>query len=104
MLKTSQIGTLTMMYDAETLGKYTFEKVGHEDYVMKLQVLKKIKYAMGISEPLAKYRRGNSSVSSNKLKAMLWQWNIYRNIEKLSLLKSAYCFCIYAYSGLKKNM
>lgn len=102
MLKTSEIGTLTMMYNANKLGKYYFLEVGHEDYVMKLQVLKKVKFAKGISEPLAKYRVLNNSLSSNKFRAACWQWKIYRNIEKLSLIKCMYYFTIYTYSGLKK--
>lgn len=102
MLKTSEIGTLTMMYNADELGKYYFLEVGHEDYVMKLQVLKKVEFAKGISEPLAKYRVLNNSLSSNKFRAARWQWKIYRDIENLSFLKSIYYFTIYTYNGLKK--
>ena len=102
MLKTSEIGTLTMMYNADDLGKYYFLEVGHEDYVMKLQVLKKVEFAKGISEPLAKYRVLNNSLSSNKFIAARWQWKIYREIENLSFLKSIYYFTIYTYIGLKK--
>ena len=102
MLKTSEIGTLTMIYNADELGKYYFLEVGHEDYVMKLQVLKNVEFAKGISEPLAKYRVLNNSLSSNKFIAARWQWKIYREIENLSFLKSIYYFTIYTYSGLKK--
>jgi len=102
MLKTSEIGTLTMIYNADELGKHYFLEVGHEDYVMKLQVLKKVEFAKGISEPLAKYRVSSNSLSSNKFKAARWQWKIYRDIENLSFLKSIYYFTIYAYNGLKR--
>ena len=102
MLKTSEIGTLTMIYNADELGKHYFQEIGHEDYVMKLQVLKKVEFAKGISEPLAKYRVSNNSLSSNKFKAARWQWKIYRDIENLSFLKSIYYFTIYAYNGLKR--
>lgn len=102
MLKTSEIGTLTMMYNTDELGKHYFLEIGHEDYVMKLEVLKKIDFAKGITEPLAKYRVTKKSLSRNKFKAALWQWNIYRDVEKLSFLKSVYYFIFYAYNGLKK--
>lgn len=102
MLKTSIIGTLTMIYNVEVLGKYYLEEVGHEDYVLKLAILKKIPYAIGIQEPLAAYRQHSQSLSSHKLKAAKWQWYIYRNIEKLSLFKSIYYFFHYTYKGLVK--
>jgi len=102
MLKTSEIGTLTMMYNAYELGKHYFLDIGHEDYVMKLEVLKKIDFAKGITEPLAKYRVAKNSLSRNKFKAALWQWKIYRDAEELSLFKSIYYFIFYGYNGLKK--
>jgi len=102
MLKTSTIGTLTTIYNAKELGKFYFEDVGHEDYVMKLHILKKIEYAQGITEPLAKYRVHENGLSSNKLKAAKWQWNIYRNIEKISFVRSLYYFLHYAYFGFFK--
>lgn len=102
MLKTSFIGTLTTVYNAKELGKYYFEKIGHEDYVMKLQMLKKVKFAEGIIEPLAKYRLVSNSLSRNKLKAASWQWRIYRKVENISMMKSLYYLIHYTYSGLNK--
>jgi len=102
MLKTSYIGTLTTMYNAKILGKVYLSDMGHEDYVMKLAILKCIPYAKGINTPLAKYRVQENSLSSNKLKAALWQWHIYRKIEKLSFWKSCYYFVQYAYCGVRK--
>jgi len=102
MLKTSTIGTSTTIYNTDRLGKVYFENMGHEDYVMKLQILKQISFAQGLVEPLAKYRIHSQSLSSNKLHAALWQWYIYRKIEQLSLLKSVYYFLHYAYNGIFK--
>ena len=102
MLKTSLIGTLTMVYDREILGTPYFQSIGHEDYVFKLALLKKIPYAVGIDEILAQYRRHTQSLSSNKLKTIYWQWKIYREVEKLSLIKSLYYFVHYAYFGVFK--
>lgn len=102
MLKTSTIGTLTTVYNADKLGKIYFENIGHEDYVMKLQILKQIPFARGIIEPLAKYRIHSQGLSNNKLHTALWQWHIYRKIEQLSLFKSMYYFIHYAYHGIFK--
>ena len=102
MLKTSIMGTLTTIYHAKTLGKYYFEELGHEDYVMKLQLLKRVPFAQGINEPLAKYRIHTKSLSRNKFHAAQWQWKIYREVEHLSLAKSIYYFLHYAYFGVFK--
>jgi len=102
MLKTSTIGTLTMVYNIQEVGKIYFKELGHEDYILKLDILKKIPYAEGILEPLAKYRRHTQSLSSNKLQTIHWQWKIYREVENLSLSKSIYYFIHYAYFGFFK--
>ena len=102
MLKTSTIGTLTTVYNAEKLGKFYFQDIGHEDYVMKLKIIQHAGYAKGLKEPLAKYRIAHNSLSRNKLKAAYWQWKIYREVEHLSFLKSVYYFIHYVYFGLKK--
>jgi glycosyltransferase involved in cell wall biosynthesis len=98
----SMIGTLTMIYDTEKLGKFYFKNIGHEDYIVKLKILKKIDFAVGINEPLAKYRIHNNSLSSNKIHAAKWVWNIYRDIEKLSLIKSLFYFLHYIYYSFTK--
>lgn len=102
MLKTSIIGTLTMVYNVKKLGKFYFHDVGHEDYVLKLEILKQIEYARGITEVLAEYRIVEESLSRNKLKTAKWQWYIYRKVEKLSIWKSIYYFIQYTYYGFRK--
>ncbi|CAA6812625.1 MAG: Putative N-acetylgalactosaminyl-diphosphoundecaprenol glucuronosyltransferase [uncultured Sulfurovum sp.] len=101
----SIIGTLTLVYDTQKIGKYFFENIGHEDYVLKLKILKRIGIAVGILEPLAAYRVHDNSLSSNKIQALQWVWNIYRNKEKLSVLKSFFYFVhyvVYSFTKYKK--
>lgn len=103
LLKHNEIGFLTAIYDVEKIGKQEFIKVGHEDYVYWLEILKKGFKAYGINEVLASYRVHSGSISSNKLKAASFTWNIYYNIEKLGLLTSIYFFFNYAArSSIKK--
>jgi len=102
MLKTSSMGTLTTIYSIKYFGKVYLKEIGHEDYLLKLELLKKIDYAIGINQPLAQYRIVKDSLSRNKLKSALWQWKIYRDVEKISLLKSIKYFISYAYNGLRK--
>ncbi len=102
LLKSCIIGNLTAMYDSFYLNKKYMIDVGHEDYALWLDILKNIDFAYGIQEPLAAYRIRKNSVSSNKVKAAKYQWKIYREIEKLSFLKSLYYFAFYAYNGVTK--
>jgi glycosyltransferase involved in cell wall biosynthesis len=103
MLKSNHIGNLTGMYDVEFFGKVYMQEIGHEDYVLWLTLLKKVKEAKGINEPLANYRILSNSLSSNKLKVLKWQWYIYREVEKLNIFQSSYYFIWYVFYALKKR-
>lgn len=103
MLKSNFIGNLTGAYNAEKLGKFYQKKIGHEDYVMWLEIMKKAKKAYCVQESLAYYRVSSASLSGNKVKALIWQWNIYRNEVKLSLFSSFYFFLFYIFYALKKR-
>lgn len=103
MLKSNLIGNLTGAYNCLSLGKVYQKKIGHEDYVMWLELIKKTKYAYCIQKPLAKYRLQSSSLSGNKSKAIRWQWKIYRNELSLSLPKTVYYFSHYIFNALKKR-
>ncbi len=104
LLKTNFIGCLTAIYDTKKLGKiYMPEKLKkHEDFATWLKILKKIRKTKGILEPLAIYRIRKNSVSSNKIKAAIYQWKIYRKIENLNIVKSVYYMSHYIYNGLRK--
>ncbi|SFO87178.1 glycosyltransferase family 2 protein [Hydrogenimonas thermophila] len=103
MLKTNHIGNLTGIYDSKKIGKFYMDNVGHEDYTLWLKIMNNIKETKGLNEPLAQYRIISNSISANKLKVIKWQWNIYRNILNLSLLKSSYYFVYYIFNAIKKR-
>jgi len=67
-----------------------------QDYALWLKLLKTGKTAHLLNEPLTKYRIVPGSISRNKLKKAARQWQIYREIEKLDLIKSVECFFWYA--------
>jgi hypothetical protein len=75
--------------------------IGHEDFAAWLQILKFGITAWGIQEDLARYRVSVASVSGKKLRSASWTWMIYRRIEKLSLLKSLWCFLAYSFRSLR---
>ncbi|BDH45250.1 glycosyl transferase [Salmonella enterica subsp. enterica serovar Choleraesuis] len=104
LLQSNFIGNLTGVYNAVKLGKIFQKKVGHEDYIMWLDILRKSKSAFCVQENLASYRLSNGSLSSNKLKAIRWQWNIYRDILGFSVIKAMYYFsCYIAYAFIKRH-
>lgn len=103
MLKSCSIGCSTAIYDTEKIGKvYMPDLTIRQDYVLWLEILKDIKSTKGIIEPLSKYRLLSFSLSANKIRAAQFQWKIYRETLKLSLLKSVYYWCHYAYNGFNK--
>lgn len=97
LLRGNCIGNLTGIYNRERLGKCLQEECGHEDYLMWLQLVKLSGSAYCIQKNLARYRVTEHSVSSNKLKAAFWQWNIYRKKLKLNILSSIYYWCNYSF-------
>ena len=104
MLKNNYLGCLTVIYNANKLGKRYFkERKKNEDYVLWLEIVKETKIIFGLKENLAFYRVLNNSRSSNKIKAAKDRWNVYRKIEKLSLFKSIYYFLQYVIRALKKT-
>lgn len=75
-----------------------------QDAATWLQVLKAGNSCYGIDVVLAQYRRTENSLSSNKVKAVKGIWHLYRDIEKLSLLFSCYCFIRYATLAVWKRV
>ncbi|MUH96828.1 glycosyltransferase [Aliivibrio fischeri] len=71
-----------------------------QDYGLWLKLLKTGVNAYLIPDVLTQYRILPDSISRNKIKKAKRQWQIYREIEKLPLLKSIECFCFYAWRAV----
>jgi teichuronic acid biosynthesis glycosyltransferase TuaG len=104
MLSSNFIGTLTGMY-ARSLGDVPFQRIGHEDYVFWLEQVRRASRAVCVEspEPLGWYLVRDRSLSANKLRAASWQWEIYRNVEKLGLMQSMACMARYAGHAVMKR-
>jgi len=101
LLKTCVIGCLTAMYDTEKLGKMEFPLIRkRQDFALWLKILKKVPYAYGLKQDLAKYTVRSDSISANKFKAAQYNWYLYRHIENLSLMRSIYYFSHYMIKGI----
>ncbi|WP_421504939.1 glycosyltransferase family 2 protein [Erwinia rhapontici] len=71
-----------------------------QDYAFWLKILNENKRAYLLKESLTQYRIVANSISRNKFKKAARQWQIYRKVEGLTLLKSMYCFVNYAYRAV----
>lgn len=92
LLKNTSIATLTALVDRDISGPVAMTNEGYDDFCLWLSILKRGHVAHGLNEDLARYRVRGSSVSSRPMRSAKWVWNIYRNVEQLPLIKSAWCF------------
>jgi len=91
LLKSNQIGCLTAIYDTQPLGKVYMPLIRkRQDYGLWLAILKKGVRAYCLTECLAVYRVRSGSISSNKLEMLRYNWSLYREVERFSVLRSAY--------------
>lgn len=99
MLRLSDpIGNLTVMYDQEKLGKYEVPNIKkRNDFALWLKILHDTSHCDGMQDVLAVYRVRKNSVSGNKFALAKYHWKLYREIEKLGLLKSVWAMGCWAW-------
>lgn len=94
------IGNLTGAYD-RSLGLVLQKKMGHEDYLMWYEIVKRAGLAYGNDQLLGNYRVNTTSLSGNKIKAAKWHWTALRQEMKLSSAEASIGFIGYiAYSAM----
>lgn len=71
-----------------------------QDYALWLKLLRDGGNAYLIPEVLTSYRILPESISRNKFKKASRQWQVYREIESLPLIKSCKCFLFYAFRAV----
>jgi len=105
ILKGNPIGCSTVILDASRLGPLQMPSLRlRQDYALWLQLLRDGHTALGIDSVFTTYRVRSDSLSANKLRAARYQWNVYRNEEKLGRLYSLYCFAHYAIHGARRRV
>lgn len=88
------VGNSTVMYNIDELGKFEVPNIRkRNDDALWLQIIKKAKYIYGMDGVLMKYRIRSNSISSNKLSLVKYHWQLYRDIEHLSVIRSAFHIC-----------
>ncbi len=88
------VGNSTVMYNVDKLGKFEVPNIRkRNDDALWLQILKKEKYIYGMNDVLMEYRIRSNSISSNKLDLVKYHWQLYREIEHLSIIRSIFHIC-----------
>jgi len=91
LLKSNRIGCLSTIYDTTIIGKVYMPLIKkRQDYGLWLKILKKTDIAYGLNEVLGNYRIMKNSVSSNKIDLLKYNYALFREHEKFSILKSLY--------------
>jgi len=104
-LRNTIIGCLTVMIDREKTGDFEMPNIrSSHDMALWLNLMKRGFNAYGLNESLAYYRIVSSSNTAKKWKAAKEVWEVYRNVEKLSLIYSIFNFIGYVYNAIKKRM
>lgn len=103
ILKSNSISCLTAFLDIRTLGKKYMPLIRkRQDMGLWLQYLKVIPFAYGIQETQAIYRIRENSLSRKKSDLIQYQWQFYREVEKLTIFQSIYYMLHWMYRGFMK--
>lgn len=105
-LKNTTIFTSTVLFDTAVIPHKLIQmpQVKSEDTATWWQILKRGFDAYGLDENLVYYRRSAGTLSSDKVEAVRRIWNLYRKVEHLSLLDSAWNFCFYAVRAVLRRI
>ena len=106
-LKNTTISTCAVMLNVEKLGKELIKMPNirrGQDTATWWKILKSGVQGYGLNEKLFLYRRANETLSSNKFQALKRTWNLYRNVERLSIFKSFYYFNFYVVNAIKRRI
>ncbi|MBI2078589.1 MAG: glycosyltransferase family 2 protein [Euryarchaeota archaeon] len=102
LLGNTAIATSTVLVDRSVAGDFRMRQTYYDDFDGWLRILKGGHRAAGLNEDLMRYRVLSGSVSRNKIRSSLQVWRAYRKLERLSLVRSAWCFFRYAMHNLMK--
>ena len=102
-LRNTIIGCLTVIIDRQQTGDFKMPLIkSSHDMALWLLIMKRGFKAYGLKDVLAGYRLVSTSNTAKKWKAAKDVWKVYREIEGLSVLYAAYCFCGYAINAVLK--
>lgn len=87
----NHIGTSTVIYDSQEIGKIFMPNLRkRQDYATWLYILRNFGDGKGLKEILSKYYKLPNSLSSNQISSVKYNWQVYRQHEKLSIPLSVF--------------
>lgn len=102
LLKGNDLITSTVLLERDLFLRHPMERSDlHEDLICWYSVLNEGAKAIGIDEPLVRYRVFKGSKSGNKRKSASMTWNTYRHLG-VGFFQRIGCFCAYALHGIKR--
>ena len=102
LLKSNSIPCLTSLVRKDVVGPRRFKNIPQEDFCFWLDILRDGVVAENVKEVLALYREAKDSRSANKLDMFKGYWNVIRNHQHLSLVRSGICMVTYTICGFLK--
>ncbi len=102
LLGNTAIATSTAVIDRALTGPFRMVKTYYDDFALWLEITRRGFPAFGLNEDLMRYRVLGGSVSRNKGRSAAMVWRTYREVERLPLLRSAWCFVSYAMHAMAK--
>lgn len=103
MWAANRVGCLTAIYDVKQLGKMYMPNIRkRQDYALWLSILKQPHvYCFGLNEVLSQKRVIKSSISSNKLEMLYWNFIMFRKTQHYGVVKSLYCLGLNIFNRIK---
>lgn len=104
LLKHNSINCSSVLLRRDVALEFPMEHAdSHEDYILWLKILQKYGEAVGINEPLLRYRLSNTGKSGSKLHSAKMTFRVYRYMG-FGMGKSLICFGSYAIHGAFKYL
>lgn len=101
LLKRTEIGCLTAVYNAKVLGKiYMPDLRRKQDYALWLKILRAGHHSLPVPQKLAYYRQVKGSATSQKHTLILRHIDFLRNTQGLNLFWSLYYTAYWMFNGL----
>lgn len=104
LLKKATLGCSTVVLDRTNMKDLRMPLYRTaQDYALWLRILKQGVVAHSFKESLSSYRIVKNSISRNKFKKALRQWEIYRVDQQISLTKTIWYFLNYAFRAVFRS-
>lgn len=99
--KRATIGCSTVIIARSAIKNYVMPNLRTgQDYAFWLQLMRAGILFHHLAVPLMEYRITPNSISRNKVRKAMRQWEIYRKIEGLNFLYASWNYCFYAFRAV----